>query len=155
MRKLLFVCAMGMIATGCNSNKLFQEKYDFEDQVWLEETLPEFSVEISDASQAYDIFYSVRHTQDYPFQNLYVQLRLADTTGGLLKSELQNVLLFDPKSGEPFGSGLGSLITRNVRGVKGYQFPEAGTYVFQFEQRNRSEATAGIDSFGIWVEPSN
>lgn len=154
MRKLLFVCVLGTLATACSSDKEFQEKYDFEDQTWPVDELPEFTIEVAETNLEYDVYYSIRHTQDYPFQNMYVQVRITGTEGEVLKSELQNVVLFDPKSGEPKGSGLGSLITRNVRGLRNFQFPEAGVYTFQFEQRNRAEVTTGIDSFGIWLEAS-
>ena len=148
MASVLWMCA-------CSSDSIFREKQDFEDQTWLEEDQIRFSVEILDASIPYDVFYFVRHTRDYPFQNLYVHVYLEDSNQRVIESQLQNLVLFDPKTGEPKGSGLGSILTRELRGLKAFTFPEPGTYTIRIEQRNRAEATGGVDSFGIQVLPSD
>ncbi len=77
---------------------------------------------------------------------------LEDSAGVMLSSELQELILFDKKTGEPLGEGLGDLFDRGVPVFEDQKFPYAGEYNFKVKQFMRMEALPGILSFGLKVQ---
>lgn len=150
----LLYLSFALLLSACGPEVIFQKAYDFEDEIWNADELAVFEVEIPDVSIPTDFFYNIRYRREYPYQNLYVQLQIEDSTGAVLLSQLQNISLFDAKTGEPKGKGLGSSKDREIRGLKEYTFPSPGTYTIKVEQRNRDEATPHVVSFGLWLSPS-
>ena len=145
----LVVCLSALVA--CGPSAEYEANFDFEGQNWSPDAQPTFSFSVEEPQAEYDIFYHIRHSRDYPYQNLYVQLFIEDSARNVLKSELQNISLFDPKTGQPEGSGVGATLTREIRGTKNFVFPGPGTYTVRLEQRNRTEEAPSISSFGIRV----
>ena len=63
--------------------------------------------------------------------------------------------LFDPKTGQPYGNGLGDLFDQKVHFLKNYNFPATGKYTIKVLQYMREDqALSGIASFGIKIEKS-
>ncbi|MEB2782239.1 gliding motility lipoprotein GldH [Algoriphagus sp. C2-6-M1] len=55
---------------------------------------------------------AVKFNEEYAFSNCYMRVISKDSSGVILDNKLVNILLFDPKSGEPLGEGFGSSYTR-------------------------------------------
>lgn len=55
---------------------------------------------------------AVRFNEGYSFSNCYVRVISYDSAGVILENKLINVPLFDSKSGEPLGKGIGSTYTK-------------------------------------------
>ena len=123
---------MGVIS--CDFDKIYDDYVDFEDQVWHVDSLPHFIFEVENADIPYEIRYNIRYALGYPYQNLYVTYYLEDDDERLISSDLQEIVLFDSKTGEPKGSGLGDLFDHQVQGLPNVVFPKAGTYHFRLKQ---------------------
>ncbi|MDR7129217.1 gliding motility-associated lipoprotein GldH [Algoriphagus sp. 4150] len=55
---------------------------------------------------------AIKFNEKYPFSNCYLRIISKDSSGVILDNKLINVTLFDPKSGEPLGNGIGGSYTR-------------------------------------------
>ena len=150
----LLIISYPIIFFACDSNRLYEKNVDFEGNEWPANEIPDFTFEVKDVNRAYNIYYNVRNTISYPYQNLYVTYFLEDTLGNTLSSGLQNMLLFDRKTGEPFGSGLGDIFDHQVLSKGEYSFPEAGFYRFRIEQFMRTDTLPDILSVGVRIEKS-
>ena len=53
----------------------------------------------------------VRNKNSYAFNNLYVKYELFHEDS-LIKTDLTEVILFEPKTGKPLGTGMGSTFDR-------------------------------------------
>lgn len=142
-----------MSITSCDFDKVYDNYVDLENQVWHVDSLPHFEFEIDDASIDYQIEYKVRYALGYPYQNLYVTYYLEDDGSNLISSDLQEIVLFDSKTGEPRGSGLGDIFDYQVMGLPNVKFPKAGKYHFRLKQFMRQEELPFIMSIGISVAP--
>ena len=138
--------------TSCDENRVFDENYDFEQKVWLNDTVPSFEFEISDTDQTYNLLWNVRNTIDFPYRNLYVTYYLEDTLGRRLSTDLHNMMLFDSKSGKPYGSGMGDIFSHQIMALPGYRFDTAGVYRIRLEQYMRTDSLKNILSIGVRVE---
>ena len=138
--------------SACNSNTVIDEQSDISEGLWHLDSLVAFQFEIEDTTSVYQIQYNVRYASSYPYYNLFLKYYLEDSAGEAISSELQEIILFDRKSGEPLGEGLGDLFDRGVTIFNDQKFPYAGPYQFKVKQFMRMDELPGILSFGLKVE---
>jgi gliding motility-associated lipoprotein GldH len=139
----------------CDSTRLFDQDYDMSDAVWPVDSVQRFTFFVADTSASYNLYYKVRNSPDYGYYNLYLKFSLEDSLRQVVKSELQEVILFDPKTGKPFGSGLGSIFSHSFPAASGYKFPYSGNFTFSVHQYMRVESLEGIHSIGLRIEEAN
>ena len=145
---LFIVCFLG----ACDSLRIYEKNVDFNQRIWLYDSIATFSFDIEDTTQQYNLYYNVRNSLDYPFYNLYLNYELKDSTEALLSSELNNIALFDAKSGDPKGDGLGDVFDHQVLFLQDYRFKSKGTYHVAVQQFMRRDSLPEIMAFGIRVE---
>ena len=63
-----------------------------------------------------------------------------------------NYNLFDPKTGEPFGNGLGDVFDHQFLLLENYKFERPGPYNFKLQQYMRMDSLPEVLSAGIRVE---
>ncbi len=154
MRKstfVVFILAFLFIG-GCDSNRVFEQHIDIEEGKWAKEDIKTFEIEINDPNKPYDIYYTIRNSVSYPYYNLYLEYTLLDAEGKEISSALQNMLLFDEKSGKPVGSGLGDIFDLQVQALNDFTFPSNGKYNFTIQQFMRNDTLNDILAVGVRVE---
>ncbi len=137
---------------GCDSKRIFEENIDIDSGKWAKNDIKQFEFEIKDASQPYDIYYNIRNSVSYPFYNLYLEYTLLDQEGKEISSALQNMLLFDEKSGKPRGSGLGDIFDLQVQALKDFKFPANGKFKITVQQFMRNDTLNDVLAVGVRVE---
>ncbi len=136
----------------CNSDRIYEENVDLQNKTWLASDSVQFSFRIEEPHKKYDIFYNVRNTVAYPYQNLYIHYYLKNHQGDTLNNDLMNIVLFDPKTGEPFGNGLGDIFSHQYRIIPEFQFPDTGAYSLQLKQFMRRDSLPELLSIGISIK---
>lgn len=142
---------------GCDEQRVFEQNIDMESHAWHKDSVLQFNTEITDASVPYNIYYNIRNGVDFPTQNLYLRIEVQDSTGRVLTSDLNNIELFDPKTGKPFGDGLGDIFDHQVKVLNGFRFPEPGNYNIEIQHKMREKVMVenqlpAIMSIGVRVE---
>lgn len=153
-KSLLRIVAVSIILAGCRSNTVFEGVEDFDDRVWPSAQAVRFEFEIEDAASEYDMSFHIRYTNKYPFQNIYIQHYLEDSTGDLLQENLNNILLFDPVTGIPVGSGLGDINTVEKVFAENVRFGHAGTYRVRVDHFMRMDSLPEVVSAGYSIVKS-
>jgi gliding motility-associated lipoprotein GldH len=141
----------------CDNTRVFEQNKDIQNHAWHKDSTLHFQVNISDADMPYHIYYNVRNSVSYPAQNIYLHIEIQDSTGRTLSSDLNNIELFDPKTGKPYGDGLGDIFDHRVRVLENFQFPYAGPYQIDVEHRMRDKIMVDnrlphIMSVGVRIE---
>ncbi len=149
-----YLLPMAVLVTliSCDPGRVFEENQDFEEPRWPKGMNPEFTFSIEDTTIAYNILMNVRNGFDYPFYNLYYEYELLDSTGTVIRKEMQEMILFDPKTGEPLGSGLGDLFDHQKPVLENFSFPHSGDFTITFTHFMRSDTLPLILSVGARVE---
>ncbi|MDN4166406.1 gliding motility lipoprotein GldH [Cytophagales bacterium LB-30] len=135
----------------CDSDRVFERNDDFENRIWAAEDTHTFLFTIDDAQTDYEVSLNVRNSLIYPYQNLYTTISIEDSTGTEIYQTLKNTSLFDEKTGEPLGSGLGDIFDHQSVVVSGLRFPHTGTYTAFVTQAMRMDSLPEIMSVGIRV----
>lgn len=144
----------------CDENRVFEQNKDITDHAWHKDSTLHFQVEISETDVPYHIYYNVRNSVSYPAQNIYLHIEVQDSTGSPISSDLNNIELFDPKTGEPYGEGLGDIFDHRIRVLENFQFPYAGPYLIDVQHRMRDKIMVDnrlpdIMSVGVRIEKAS
>lgn len=151
MKNLLLVAVLISLVS-CDSNRIFEDNQDLEEAFWHKDSVISFRFTVPDATLRYQVSTNIRNSSAYPFHNLYYQYNLTDSTGRVLAGKLENINLFDPKTGQPNGSGLGDLFDHRQQILDDFEFPYSGEFEISFQQYMRMDSLPLILSVGARVE---
>jgi len=140
------------VVSGCDSKRVFEGKKDFAENYWVFNDPAEFEFEIEDTDETYNLFFNVRNTSKYQYQNIYLQYYLEDSTGRLLSNELKNIQLFNKITGVPMGKGLGDILDIEKVFLEKYHFDKPGKYRLRIDQFMRQDSLPEVLSVGLRVE---
>ncbi len=152
MKFCIALVATLIFLSGCDVNRVYEKNKDLAERIWLEDSVVTFDVQLNDASVPYNIYANVRNGSGYPYYNLYVQYAIVDSSGREVERSLENLILFEPKTGEPFGSGLGDVFDHQIPVLTNYYFPNEGTYSVRMRQYMRRDTLEQLHSVGVRVE---
>jgi gliding motility-associated lipoprotein GldH len=136
----------------CNDTTVYDRMQDLDSNAWSEKQELTFDVLVKDATIPYNLYYSVRYDNTYPFYNLYITRILEDSSGKFMEKKLQNMNLFTSDTGIPLGSGMGSKRDYLILSEENYKFPYAGKYTFTLKQYMRQENIQGISAVGFRID---
>jgi gliding motility-associated lipoprotein GldH len=153
VKHLLANFIITVLLIGCNSDSLHKDLVDFDGYQWAVDDVQTFEFEIKDNSKAYNINYLLRSAVQYPFYNIYLKSSLKDTSGTILNSGMEELILFDETTGKPLGDGLGDLFDHRIAAAqyKRQKFPYKGKYTFEIQQNMRPDPLVGIMSIGFEI----
>ena len=144
---------LALLLSGCADNRIFEENQIIDNNTWKAYQAYSFSFSVLDTTRTYNLLCNIRNTSKYPNYNIYIRYVLMDSAGNKLETELKNFILFDPKSGDPYGkTGLGDLFEHQNPLITDYEFPYSGSYSLSMEQLMRYENLPEINFVGLRVE---
>lgn len=137
----------------CDSNRLHEKNYDFNDQAWLSSDKPSFDFDVTDTVKAYNLYCNIRNSVDYPYSRIFINYSLQDSTGTSLSKNMISAFLFEEKTGKPLGtSGLGDVYDQQVLILKNLRFKKTGKHSLKYEQFMRTDTLKGILAVGFRLE---
>lgn len=146
--------ALLVLVISCDSGRIYEDFRNVNGSWYLQDPVT-FEFEIDEADKApYDLSLHVKYDLDYNYYNLYYQFELLDSEGKKIRDELKEVILFEPKTGRPLGSGLGS--TFDITGVieQGLSL-ETGKYVANIYQFMRTDTLSNVQRLGLKLSTSD
>ena len=150
---ILITLFLSSLLISCDSNRVFEENKEIENDRWHKDDFVKFSVDITDRSVPVNFYVSIRNSTDYNFSNLYLFVRTKWPDGTLLADTI-NCRLAENK-GSWTGRGIGKYRQNMIMLSQHATFPQKGIYEFEFEQAMRVEELEGINSIGIRIEKSS
>jgi gliding motility-associated lipoprotein GldH len=156
LKKTRFFIAsiFAVLAVSCDSSRIY-EQFDDVDGAWYLQDPVSFSFEVEDsAAGPYDMDMHVNYSLDYNYYNLYYQFELIDPQGQKLIEELKEVILFEPKTGKPLGSGLGSTFDITGEIDRSISLDQTGTYTVNIYQFMRTDTLKNIQRIGFKLSKS-
>ena len=145
--------AVGLLGllTACDPNRVFEQNIDFPKYSWDVQQKPAFTFVIQDTAARYDVYFNVRYASAYGFYNLYARHTLTGPAGRVGQPMLHQMLLMDPKTGEPKGSGTGDIYDLQLLALPRQHFARPGNYTLTLEQYMRQDQLPGLMAMGVRV----
>lgn len=143
-----------LIIASCEKNRVYEVNKMLDNDQWSIKDSLLFDFTIIDTIPEYDFLYNIRYSASYPYYNLYIRYYLLDSVYNELESRQNNMDLFDPKTGNPLGSGMGDYYDRQIVFLQNRRMPYSGRYCIKAVHYMRDEPLKGIASFGIRISKS-
>ncbi|MFN3489064.1 MAG: gliding motility lipoprotein GldH [Emticicia sp.] len=136
----------------CDSNAIFKSYEDLKDTNWYVKNVPSFTFEVKDETIPYNIYLLIRNASQYSYNNLYLTRYIYGPDGKQISNRLEEVTLFDSRTGKPLGEGLGDIWDHKVLSTRNFMFPKKGKYTIKLKQYMRQDPLPSVMSVGISVE---
>ncbi|MFN3589261.1 MAG: gliding motility lipoprotein GldH [Spirosomataceae bacterium] len=151
---LAFLTSASALMFGCEVDGVYKAKYDFPEIGWRVRDVPSFTFRIEQPDEPLNYYYIIRNDVDYAYYNLFIKYTLSDSSGRVLQSRMEEITLFDPKTGKPLGNGLGDLFDHQIKAtsLQNFRFPTSGSYTLKIEQYMRQDPLAGLMTIGLTIE---
>ncbi|MAZ96674.1 gliding motility lipoprotein GldH [Schleiferiaceae bacterium] len=150
MKKFISLILLFFFAS-CGKNVVLDKLYSFENRGWHMDSVIIAQWEPIDSEEPVFMSMYIRHTTDYPYNNIYL-FRSIESTQGIEYTDTVNVALADPL-GVWNGSGMSNLKTLEIPIGKGaVRFLDDERYTLRITQGMRDTLLLGIQDVGIQFE---
>ncbi len=139
---LLSSCLLGLSA--CHTDTVYSEFQSVPLQEWSADSVLTYRFDIEDSLSIYRMLVCVRHTEQYPYQNMWLFLN-----DSLRQDTIEFYLAND--RGEWLGNGRNGLIEMPVLYEEAYRFSHGGKQVWHIQHGMREQSLRGISDVGLII----
>jgi gliding motility-associated lipoprotein GldH len=139
------------LLTACKPVGLYEKLYNLPGAQWKKDYTPEFNFIISDTTSEYNIWVVVRHTNNYPFRNIWLDLSLQMPGDSIRTQQFELALA---SADRWLGIGTGNVFERRVYLFSTpVKFSRSGEVRFRLRHNMRIDPLPHLLQVGIRVEP--
>lgn len=154
-KKYLFFCSVAITVclSACMTAPFYQKEEYIPQNAWSYSYKPSFTFDITDTTVSYQPYFLIRHTQAYPYCNIWVWAYVKTPGDSVVKKTRINVTLAET-SGRWLGRGMGEIYEQQMAISLGdsVNFSKAGTYKVSFEQNMRVNPLPEVMNVGLRVQ---
>jgi len=135
---------------GCMPSPYYQKDYSVPKNEWTYNFQPVFKFEISDTVDSYNMMFIIRHTNAYPYSNIWLNVyykQPGDTSFARTRVEIP---LSEP-SGKWLGRGMGEIYEQRML-VDQLHLNRPGRYEMRLEQNMRVNELPEVLQVGLRLE---
>ena len=143
------------VLSACDPGRVYEQNIRLPAQGWSKDSVYGFKFRIDDVSQKYNFLYHLRYDLNYPYYNFYIKMSIVDSLNNPLMEDRHEMVLMDPETGKPRGTGLGGVFNQDFTGLTNVRFTKPGLYKFRAVQYMRTSPVPGLQGFGLRVETGN
>ncbi len=138
----------------CRPIDLYERTVNIPGHTWKSDFKPSFSFDITDTTKPYQVSLIIRHTDAYPFNNIWLDIQL-ETPDSLFNIRTEQRLGNNEQGW--LGTGLNDVYEHRINlnqalGKAGVSFRRNGRYNFQLAQVMREDPLPHVLQAGIRVE---
>lgn len=141
--------AFCVLLVSCTTSDLYEKHVSLVNHEWKNDYRPEFDFAIKDTTALYKVFFVIRHTEKYRYNNIWINLYSQPPGDTLHKAQYEMQLATNDKGW--LATGMGDIyehrkeLTRPVR-------LKAGTYKLKLENIMREDPLQHVLNVGIRIE---
>ena len=143
---VLILCTAFVAFSSCRNDIVYSEFISIPSGEWHEDALPEFVFNIEDKEAAYDLLLYVRHTERYPYQNMWLFVR----GNPQQYNDTIEFYLADDR-GRWLGDKHHGFIEMPVLLEQNYHFPDTGRFCFTVQHGMRDSLLRGVTDVGMEI----
>lgn len=141
-RMIASIAALWLLA-GCSSEVVSTAHTDLPESGWAVTDTVVLPIEVSDTTMAYDLAITLRHTDKYPYQNIWFFMQTPDG-----RCDTVLAMLADDR-GQWLTTRAGRYYTGYVVAERDVRFMKTGKHEFRIVHGMRDEMLQGIADIGI------
>lgn len=146
MKRLIFIILPAVMAlTSCRNGIVFSQFIPISSGEWEQSTLPHFDYTITDTAASYRMLLYVRHTERYPYQNMWLFVRDNNDHRDTIEFYLAD------DRGQWLGDRHHGFIEMPVLFEENYHFPDTGRYCMAVQHGMRDSVLRGVTDIGLEI----
>ncbi|MFM2392360.1 MAG: hypothetical protein RLZZ546_337 [Bacteroidota bacterium] len=135
--------------SACGPKVIYNQKLIIKDGKWVNTDIFNFSFEIIDDKQEYDIFLHVSHDEKFEYQNLYVKIKTVfpdkKSTEDIVSLEMSD------GTGKSYGKCSGDQCETAIQLQSKVKFKQKGKHELFLNQYSRAQMVEGIESLTLKI----
>ncbi|RZK50677.1 MAG: gliding motility lipoprotein GldH [Pedobacter sp.] len=135
-----------LFISACGKPQVLDINQSVKDTSWLYNQSVKAEFEVTDSLKAYQLLFKFRNTQDYPYENLYVIMRLK---GPGLNKQLRYKFQIADSKGAWLGKGSGDRFQLLLPLYPEFKFPKKGKYSLEIEHNMDTNPLSGVSDIGL------
>ena len=151
---LLIAISLQLIALSCTTINLYEKNVPIPEHRWFSTFKPEFTFTIKDTTVPYQLFFVLRHSDKYRYNNIYINLHTRQPGRDSIEKSQFDLVLATPEKGW-LGSGMDDLYEHRIPLTaleNDLYFRKSGTYTFTVEQIMREDPLENVWNAGLRIE---
>ncbi len=138
----LIVLSSVLLLVACGTKPVYTEYHNLPLQGWHMDSLQHFTWAIDDTAKAYDVIVYLRHTERYPYQNMWL----------FMNGEQDTVEFYVADDrGHWLGNNVNGFIETSVLVEEAYHFDSIGMYQLDIRHGMRDTLLRGVMAIGVEV----
>jgi len=138
------------ILSSCTTIDLYEKSVTIPKHQWNSSFKPAFDFTIKDTSAPYKLFFVIRHSERYNFNNIFVNLYVKGPGQDTAQKIQQDLVLATNEKGW-LASGMDDIYEHRIQ-LGSEQNLKAGNYTFTIEQIMREDPLANVLNVGLRIE---
>jgi gliding motility-associated lipoprotein GldH len=138
------------ILSSCTTIDLYEKSVTIPKHQWNSSFKPAFDFTIKDTSAPYNLFFVIRHNEQYNFNNIFVNLYVKGPGQDTAQKIQQDLVLATNEKGW-LASGMDDIYEHRIQ-LGSDQNLKAGNYTFTIEQIMREDPLANVLNVGLRIE---
>ena len=152
-RFLFLVSCFLLFFASCKQVELYERLQNIPGAEWKGDHKPVFAFNIADTISLYNVYITVRHTNSYAYNNIWLETSLLKPGDSVLTQKV-DLPLAGPEGW--LGTGMDDIFERRIKITpEPYQFKRSGQIAFTLKQAMRQDPLPGIMQVGVRVEKIN
>jgi gliding motility-associated lipoprotein GldH len=140
-----------ILLSSCIQTGLFEKNITLKDHAWNNSNKPTIVFDITDTVSAYNVFFVVRHTDAFNYNNLWVKIRSKGPGDATASTQQFDLPLANQNKWT--GTGMDDIFEHRILlSKRPIRFPRAGQYEFTLEHIMRENPLEDIMNVGIRLE---
>jgi gliding motility-associated lipoprotein GldH len=149
----LLLCLVFAILS-CTSIDLFEKSVAIPGHSWKSNFKPAFQFTITDTVSPYQVFFVIRHSEEYNFNNIYINLHVQQPGIDTTQTIRFDLPLATTEKGW-LGTGMDDIYEHRIPltpSTQYFYFRKPGNYTFSLEQIMREDPLAHVFNVGLRIE---
>ena len=134
----------------CGKTTIFEKYEKFDNATWSKNKMISFDVPVSNINKTYNIYITVRHSEIYPFNNLFVGVDIYTPSGDKRSKDYYLEIRNEDRSFK--GDVLGDIWDLKQMIMKNASFTKAGVHKFTISNLMQYPELPDIMEIGLIVE---
>ena len=146
---LLAAISSQLVASSCTSIDLYEKNISTPNQEWKSGFKPEFSFIIKDTAAQYQVYFIIRHTEKYNYNNIWINL-YSQPPGDTLHKAPYELQLANNEKGW-LASGMDDIYEHRLKLTDAVNL-RAGEYKLRLENIMREDPLQHVLNVGLRIE---
>lgn len=143
------VLIISYFLSSCTSIDLYEKNISLPKQEWKSSFKPEFKFTIKDSSVNYQVYFIIRHTEKYNYNNIWINL-YSQPPGDTVHKVPYELLLATNEKGW-LASGMDDIYEHRIKLTDNIKL-KAGEYKFSIENIMREDPLLHVLNIGLRIE---